>query len=126
MGYGSETFRVTDIEKTLLDCFDLPQYSGGYDGLIRAFYSAKINSLKLLQYGQRMNNLSVLKRMAFLSELFQMKGFSKFRQGVSKIINQKYSLLDPLGTDTGTFDAKWRIRINISKDDLRGIVDKIY
>jgi len=28
MGYGNEAFRITDLEKTLLDCFDLPQYSG--------------------------------------------------------------------------------------------------
>jgi predicted transcriptional regulator of viral defense system len=126
MGYGSETFRVTDVEKTLLDCFDLPQYSGGYEELIRAFYTAKINSLKLLKYGKQIGNLSVLKRMAFLSELFEMKKFDKFQQGVMSIMNEKYSLLDPMGENTGDFDAKWHIRINISKERLLGVINKIY
>jgi predicted transcriptional regulator of viral defense system len=126
MGYGNESFWVTDVEKTLLDCFDLPQYSGGYEELIRAFYTAKISSTKLLQYGLKMNNLSVLKRIAFLSELFQMKGFAKFQQGVLKVVNQKYTLIDPFGENTGEFDAKWRIRVNISKERLLKMIDKIY
>jgi predicted transcriptional regulator of viral defense system len=126
MGYGSEVFSVTDMEKTLLDCFDLPQHAGGYDGLIRALYSAEIDPVKLLRYGQRMSNLSVLKRIAFLSELFQMDGFVEFQQGVLGMMNQKHALLDPSGNDTGPFDAKWRIRINISKENLWGIVNNIY
>jgi predicted transcriptional regulator of viral defense system len=126
MGYGNEAFKVTDIEKTLLDCFDLPQYSGGYEELIRAFYSAKIRSIRLLEYGQQMNNLSVLKRMAFLSELFQMTGFTRFQQGVLKIMNQKYTLFDPMGENAGEFDAKWRIRVNVSKERLLNIINKIY
>jgi len=50
MGYGNEAFRVTDVEKTLLDCFDLPQYSGGYAELIRTFHAAKMSSIRLLEY----------------------------------------------------------------------------
>jgi len=72
MGYGNEQFKVTDVEKTLLDCFDLPQHSGGYEELLRAFYSARINSDKLLKYAVQMNNLSVIKRVGYLSELFEM------------------------------------------------------
>jgi predicted transcriptional regulator of viral defense system len=126
MGYGNEVFRVTDTEKTLLDCFDLPQYSGGYAELIRAFYSAKISSVRLLEYGLKMNNLSILKRMAFLSELFQMKGFTRFQQEVLKRMNQKYTLIDPFGENEGEFNAKWRVRLNISKENLLGIIQKIY
>ena len=126
MGYGNEVFRVTNVEKTLLDCFDLPQYAGGYAELIRAFYSAKISSARLLEYGLKMNNLSVLKRMAFLSELFQMKGFTKFQQEVMKRMNQKYTLIDPFGDNTGEFIAKWRVRLNIPKASLLDLIQKIY
>jgi len=126
MGYGNETFRVTDVEKTLLDCFDLPKYSGGYEELIRAFYNANISSIKLLSYGKQMNNLSVLKRMAFLSELFEMKGFAVFQNEVLKMVNKKYTLLDPMGENDGVFNSKWRIRVNIPKEKLLGIINKIY
>lgn len=126
MGYGNETFRITDVEKTLLDCFDLPKYSGGYEELIRAFYNANISSIKLLTYGKQMNNLSVLKRLAFLSELFEMKGFAVFQNEVLKMVNKKYTLLDPMGDNDGVFNSKWRIRVNIPKEKLLGIINKIY
>jgi predicted transcriptional regulator of viral defense system len=42
MGYGNERFRITGIEKTLLDCFDLPQYSGGMKN-DTCFLSSKIS-----------------------------------------------------------------------------------
>jgi len=126
MGYGNETFRITDVEKTLLDCFDLPQYSGGYAELIRAFYMAKINSTRLLEYGLKMNNISILKRMAFLSDLFQMKGFTRFQNEVLKRINHKYTLIDPLGDNNGEFITKWRVRLNISKESLLDMKQKIY
>lgn len=126
MGYGNEMFRITDVEKTLLDCFDLPKYSGGYEELIRAFYKAKASSVKLLSYGKQMNNLSVLKRLAFLSELFEMNGFTVFQAEVLKIVNSRYSLLDPLGENEGEFNNKWRIRVNIPKEKLLGIINKMY
>lgn len=126
MGYGNERFRITDIEKTLLDCFDLPQYSGGYEELIRAFYQAKVSSRKLLDYGKQMGNLSILKRLAFLSELFEMKGFTNFQNEVQKIRNQRYTLLDPMGSNKGVFNAKWRICMNIEKDKLLEIINKMY
>ena len=126
MGYGNEIFQVTNVEKTLLDCFDLPQYSGGYAELIRAFHSARMSSVRLLEYGLKMNNLSVLKRMAFLSELFQMNGFTRFQQEILKRVNQKYTLIDPFGKNEGEFNTKWRIRLNISKEDLLGIIQNIY
>jgi len=126
LGYGNEEFRITDTEKTLLDCFDLPQYSGGYEELIRAFYHAKISSTRLFEYGMQIGNLSVLKRLAFLSELFEMKGFSRFREQVLKILNQKYTLIDPMGLDRGEFVSKWRIRLNISRDDLLGMIKNVY
>lgn len=126
MGYGNEQFNVTNVEKTLVDCFDLPQYSGGYEELIRAFYKAKSSTTKLLELGKKTGNLSVLKRMAFLSELFDMKGFTKFQNEVLKMINEKYTIIDPFGENIGEFNSKWRIRLNISKENLLQIIQKTY
>ena len=126
MGYGNEQFRVTDVEKTLLDCFDLTQHSGGYEELIRAFYSAKINGGKLLKYAVQMNNLSVIKRVGYLSELFEKENMRKFREKAQLLVNNSYSLLDPMGEDTGKFDSDWKLRINIQRENLLDIVQKMY
>ncbi len=50
IGAGSNQFRITDIEKTIIDCFDLPNYSGGFTELIRAFKRTKLSSQKMLKY----------------------------------------------------------------------------
>lgn len=126
MGYGNERFIITDVEKTLLDCFDLPQYAGGYEELIRAFLKANINGKKLFTYGTQLNNLSVLKRMAYLSELFGMGSLTDFRRRVQRLVNNRYTLLDPMGENEGVFNAKWKIRVNIPEDKLMDINHKIY
>lgn len=125
-GYGNESFYMTDVEKTLLDCFDLPQYSGGYEELIRALLLANPSSNKLLEYGKQMDNLSVLKRIAYLSELFNMKNLTHFRSGVLKSVNKRYTLLDPSGSNIGVFNPKWGIRINIPEEKLLSMISKNY
>jgi len=97
----------------LPSCFELPQYSGGYEELIRAFYEANPNGRKLLKYGKQMNNLSILKRIAFLSELFEMEKLYHFRMEVLKMVNNRYTLFDPIGKNNGSFNCKWKIRCNI-------------
>ncbi len=46
LGYGNYRYAITDIEKTIIDCFDLPIYSGGFDLVVSAFSQAKLNSKK--------------------------------------------------------------------------------
>ena len=41
---------MTDVEKTIIDSFDLPQYSGGYAELILGFSQANLNSEKMIGY----------------------------------------------------------------------------
>ena len=45
-GYGNHSYRITSIEKTLVDCFDLPQHAGWYQEIIKSFSNAKINAQK--------------------------------------------------------------------------------
>ena len=79
LGFGNHSYQMTDIEKTIIDCFDLPQYSGGYAELIRAFNQANLNSDKMMVYCKAINNIAITKRMGYLAELLNKKGMkSKF------------------------------------------------
>ena len=109
--YGK--FRVTDPEKTILDCFDLPQYTTDYSNLVSIFGGMTLDEDKLLNYGIRMGNLSVLKRLGFLSDRLNLTGLNTFRKRVTSMLNEKYTLLNPSGPDSGPFCTKWRIRNNM-------------
>lgn len=125
-GFGNHKYRITDIEKTIVDCFDLPQYSGGYSELICAYHQTDINQDKMIQYCKAIGNISVVKRLAFLTELLekpQMRRFLKYAEGE---VNPRYILIDPLGSEEGAFNSKWKLRLNISEEELMDIINNQY
>ena len=125
-GYGNHSYRITDVEKTIVDCFDLPQYSGGYAELIRAFNEAKLNSEKIIAYCEAVHNIAATKRMGFLAELLDKKGMKSFVRFAKEQVNQAYNLFDPQGNEKGEFVNEWRVRLNIRREDILEICNKVY
>jgi predicted transcriptional regulator of viral defense system len=123
---GNRMYRITDIDKTLVDCFDLPEYSGGYAELIRAFSMAKLNSEKLIDYCKAVDNIAATKRMGFLAELLDKKGLKTFIKYAKQQVNIKYNVFDPAGNDKGEFVNDWRLRLNISRNEILDICNKQY
>lgn len=124
LGSGNHRYQMTDIEKTIIDCFDLPQYSGGYAELIRAFNQADLDSEKMITYCRAINNISITKRMGYLAELLdkgRMKSFIKF---ALKEVNETYTLFDPFGIEEGKFEKKWRLRLNMSSEQILNTCNK--
>jgi predicted transcriptional regulator of viral defense system len=125
-GFGNHSYHITDVEKTIVDCFDLPQYCGGYAELIRAFATAKLTGSKMIDYCQAINNIAATKRMGFLAKLFEKKGLKSFIRFAKEQVKDAYNPFDPQGPDSGSFNAEWRLKLNISKGDLLDIANKQY
>lgn len=125
-GYGNYKYPITDIEKTIVDCFDLPQYSGGFAELIRAFYNAKLNAKKLIDYCDVVNNIAVAKRIGYLAELFEKKNLSSFVKFAKSKVNRSYNLFDAFGENTGEPNNDWYLRMNLSKENILEIVQNQY
>lgn len=125
-GYGNHQYRITDREKTLIDCFELPSYSGGFAELLRAFNEADVNASKLVRYGEALNNVSVIKRLAYLIEVLAKPNMEEFIAYAESRVNDKYNLFDAHGADKGDFNRKWRLRLNISEESIRNIANKMY
>ena len=125
-GQGNKKYRITDIEKTIVDCFDLLEYSGGYAELIRAFNHVRLISEKMIAYCSAIDNIAATKRMGFLSELFEKKGLRTFIKYAKQQKNQTYNVFNPSSTDKGEFVNDWRLRLNISRDEIMDICDKQY
>jgi predicted transcriptional regulator of viral defense system len=125
-GYGNYKYPITDIEKTIVDCFDLPQYCGGFAELIRAFYNAKLNAQKLIDYCNAVNNTAVIKRIGFLAELFEKKHLSRFVKFAKSKVNRSYNLFDTFGENTGEPNNDWYLRMNLSEENILRIVQNQY
>lgn len=117
-GYGNHSYKRTDKEKTIVDCFDLPEYGGEFPGIIRAFANNEWeDEQKLIDYATKVNNIAAIKRMGYLAELFKMplKDFIAFAKAkVTKTI----SLFDNASEDEGTYITAWGLRLNIEEDAI--------
>lgn len=76
---------------------------------------------KLIVYAKSIHNIAATKRMGFLAELMTNKKHQGFISYAKKNINPKYNLFDPYGPDKGKFDSKWKLRLNISREDIINI-----
>ncbi|HED08694.1 MAG TPA: hypothetical protein ENI57_11300 [Ignavibacteria bacterium] len=126
LGYGNNSYPITDIEKTIVDCFDLQKYSGGFDLLLSAFAQAKLNSKKMIEYSNSVNNISAIKRMGFVAELLNKKGLQAFIKYAKLRINKKYNLIDFTGEESGEFVSSWKLRLNVSRDEILNLSKEFY
>lgn len=117
-GYGEDSFLITDMEMTLVDCFDQPRYAGDYADLIKAFAQAKLTNNKLIEYTKTYNNIALTKRLGYLASLFHKEKLQSFIKYAKKLVNRRYNLIDAGGVDKGEFVNDWKLRLNVSKENL--------
>jgi len=112
---GSSKFRISDKEKTVIDCLFIPAYSGGLTEIVKAFRE-KLDYEKLYEYGIRMDDLAIVKRLGYLLDVLGVK-----TPVIEKLLKKStggYCLLDTGGPKTGAKNKKWRIIENIPKEEL--------
>jgi predicted transcriptional regulator of viral defense system len=112
---------ITDRAKTVVDCLDHPEYCGGIieaaKGLHEGLSEEHFTPEKLTEYAERMRNRTIFKRMGYLSELLELPVSSEVGHWQSSL-STGYSLLDPLAGDHGSYDSRWRLRLNRTPVDL--------
>lgn len=125
-GYGDNAYPLTNVEATLVDCFDQPRYAGDWPDLIRAFYRAKLNANQLIEYATIYNNASVTRRMGYLAALFEKKDLKSFIQFAQKNTGKKYVLFDTAAPETGVFNKHWMIRMNMEESAILDCIQEAY
>ncbi|OPY42942.1 MAG: hypothetical protein A4E41_00055 [Methanoregulaceae archaeon PtaU1.Bin066] len=98
---------ITDKEKTIIDCLDMPQYSGG---IIEVAKAIKYNSLDyelISDYAQKIGNIAVIRRLGYFFDLMDMQ------HNLPLPKSKKYLRLDPTMPISGNNNPKWKLIINI-------------
>ena len=116
---NTEKARVSELERTILDCLSKPKYSGGILEVAKGIgiQKEKINFSKLLDYIKKLNSNVVAKRMGYILEALRI-GDANFINELKRYINNKYYILDPVLTKNDSFKNDWKLIANISKDEL--------
>ncbi len=104
---------VAEVEKALVDSLDQPRYAGGLLEVAKALYQAReqLDPERLVEYANRMRNRSLCSRLGYL-----LDRFGQPVQGLN--ISRTFVLLDPQGQVEGPYDHRWRVRVNVSDEEL--------
>ncbi len=98
---------IADKEKTIIDCLDKPQHSGGILEVAKALKTGSLDLERLREYALKMDNFSVVRRLGYLCDRIG------FQMDMPPLKSKKYLLLDPTMPPKGFNDSKWRLIINL-------------
>ena len=114
--YGSKKVNVSDPTKTIVDILDDPKLVGGmsvvYD-IFNEYVESKYCDFKmLLNYSERMNNKTILKRLGFMIDVKFNKIPEEFLD-IKDDISSGYSNFDPI-VNGNLFVEKWKLKVPAS------------
>lgn len=109
-------FRITDREKTIIDCLDRSELSGGISLLAESLASAdEMDWGKLNGYLERFDSGAVYKRLGYLVERLNLKIPNReliLAEWQSRL-TQGIAWLEPGGNQNGPVKTRWRVRVNV-------------
>ncbi len=119
----NERVQVSDLERTILDGLKQPSYCGGFTEVAKGFWMKRqaVDPKKIVDYALRLNVGAVIRRLGYLMELYQVQAPEQLERLHLKLTDT-YCSLDPDLESEGKFLARWRLRLNVGEDELKGIV----
>ena len=76
---------------------------------------------KLVEYALMLDIGAVYRRLGYLLELFETKETDQVDL-LRKKLTSTYMLLDPAMPPEGKFIARWRLRLNVSPEEIKSII----
>ena len=109
---GDGKFKVTDLERTLLDGLNQPQYCGGMQEVIYAYKEniERVDLNKIINYAMRLS-IATARRLGWILDHILNIDTVKISCLAQKD-KPGYRLLDPTRVPGGSYDPKWRIQEN--------------
>lgn len=118
----TEKVKVSDLERTVIDCLDNPKLCGGISELAKGLWTKRkeIDYERLAKYVERFSSKAVAKRLGFLLELYEIgeDALAKLKRSISP----SFVLLDPTLPAEGKYLSSWKLRVNLDPKELREII----
>lgn len=116
---STQQVKVSDLERTIIDCLDRPDLCGGISETAKGIWTKRkeIDYQKLIAYAKKYNKKSVIKRLGFLLETYSLADEATLSNLKGKLTSS-YALLDPSLPASGKYKSSWRVRANIDSEEL--------
>jgi predicted transcriptional regulator of viral defense system len=115
--------RVSDLERTVIDGLKQSEYCGGFSEVAKGFWMRQqdIDVKKLVEYALMVDIGAIYRRLGYLLELFETEETEQLEL-LRKKLTAAYVLLDPMLLAEGKFIARWRLRLNVSPEEIKTII----
>ena len=119
----TQKIEVSDLERTVIDGLRQSDYCGGFSEVAKGYWMRyqDMDIKKLVQYALILDIGAVYRRLGYLLELFETKETGQVDL-LRKKLTSTYMLLDPAMPAEGKFIARWRLRINVSPEEIKNII----
>jgi predicted transcriptional regulator of viral defense system len=116
----AERVLVSDPERTILDGLRSPDYCGGLLEVAKGFRMRQdqLDPDRLVAYALRLGVGAVIRRLGFLLELWDVKA-PKGLARLQRRLTTTYVRLDPGLPAEGRFLRRWRLRVNVTPEELQ-------
>ena len=115
--------RVSDLERTVIDGLRQSEYCGGFSEVAKGFWMRRqdMDVKKMVEYALMVDIGAVYRRLGYLLELFETEETGQLEL-LRKKLTATYVLLDPTLPTEGKFIARWRLRLNVSPEEIETII----
>jgi predicted transcriptional regulator of viral defense system len=110
---------VSDLERTVIDGLKQPEYCGGVTEVARGLWMrrADIDPKTLVDYALRLGIGAVTRRLGYLMETCGLGAPGDLAR-LRRRLTPTYQLLDPILPPEGRLLARWRLRLNVSPEEI--------
>jgi len=120
---GDSPVQVTDREKTIIDCLDRPDLSGGVAEVAKALDAGDgdFDWTRLTEYLGQFGSGAVVKRLGFLVEALELTHppSSQLLQEWTQLLTAGISKLDPSSPrEPHRIVTRWRVEVNLPEEGL--------
>jgi len=109
--YAKEEVMVSDLERTIVDVMDRPEYAGGYEEVLRCLLDVdKINWDKLLVYIKKMDEKILVNRVGYTCELLKISVPNSFMKKLRAMMSGNIYYFER--NKKGKFNERWKIIVD--------------
>ncbi len=117
-----QSVMISDMERTIIDSLRRPDLAGGITEIAKGLWMKRdsLSIERLIDYALRLDVGAVLRRLGYLLERNGMANETTLRPLRNKL-SATYQRLDPVLPQEGSFLSRWRLRLNVSPEELDAV-----
>lgn len=117
-----EAINISDLERTIIDGLRQPEYCGGVTEVAKGLWMRHedMKAAKLVEYALRLRVGTVSRRLGYILELYGIAAENELAR-LRESLTATYAPLDPMLPKEGPHLKRWRLQINITRQELETV-----